>query len=126
MPIKTMWETSSFWVRRCFRISSTCSTISDEVRLRKKPFFPEAQNAQRAGQPTCDETQTVLRCPDLMRTDSMALLSWSRHRNFVVSPSEESTIRIGAIVCKISFSFSCCLRTMLRFVISSHVSTACE
>ena len=59
--------------------------ISAELRFLKKPFFPEAQNLQAPLQPTCEETQTVLRSKELIRTASMNLPSASSKRNLIVS-----------------------------------------
>lgn len=54
-----------------------CCTISDDVRLRTKPFRPDSQKIQPTGQPTCVLTQTVPPSRRLIKTVSMYLLSFS-------------------------------------------------
>ena len=50
---------------------TTCCTISDGVRFRMNPFFPDAQNIQPTGQPTIVLMQMVVPVLRLMHTVSM-------------------------------------------------------
>ncbi len=48
----------------------TCRTISDACNPRRSPSVAVAQNAQPIAQPTCDETQNVVRGPSGISTPS--------------------------------------------------------
>ncbi len=52
--------------------STTCPKISADVRLRLKPWWPVAQNAQSSAHPACDEMQSVPRLGSGMNTVSTA------------------------------------------------------
>ena len=59
MPMNTTFVTR---VPKCSSSDTTWSTISCGARLRANPPLPVAQNVQRMGQPTCEETHAVSRC----------------------------------------------------------------
>ena len=62
------------------------------------PILPVRQNAQAMAQPTCVEMQKVMAGVSGMNTDSMALWSPRRSRNFSVPSVERSRAAMDGVV----------------------------
>ncbi|MNT63439.1 hypothetical protein D3C72_2012560 [compost metagenome] len=102
----------------CLSIRATWSTISATSRFLILLSFAVAQNSQFNEQPTCEETQAVLRLSVGIRTDSTINPSCN-FTPFLIVPSVDfcnKSIEIG-LMKKSRVRFS--LNSLERFVISS-------